>query len=218
MLRTGFNELYTYLKGKSVALVGGYLPSIEHSELKEFDVICSAHNHAQRAGYQPHIIVAGWDAPELTPNTEVCVVNIANPQAHETLKACAIGGQLVITYDSFTYRYTNPHGPEFEWSNVFSKELNTTPFTGIVALKLLSMMPVAHVFVTGFTFYARDPREFPFLVPPHHVHPQVEWLKRLIECDSRITIDSTLRHLLPVTPKQHKHTETVLVDGVHWCK
>lgn len=208
--------LYQLVKGKSIALVGGFAAAIDHHVIPQCDLICGAHNHAKRAGYEPHIVVSGWDAPMLSPRTEVCVVNIANPQAHETLKACAIGGQSVIPYDSHIYEGLNPHGTEFEWSNVFGKELKTTPFTGIIALRLLLSLPIKSVFITGFTFYAKGPNQFPFLVPPHHVEPQVEWLKDVLESDARVSIDSTLKHLLPPRLKVIKHTKTKIIDGIHW--
>lgn len=216
-MNNNFQKLYELVKGKHVALIGGHTPSVDRDAALNCDLICSVHNHAHRVALDPHIIVSGWERPELNRLTEVVVVNIANPHAHETLKQCAIGGQSTILYDSITYKETNPHGAEFEWYNVFTKELGTTPFTGITALKLLTMLPIASVFVTGFTFYvSEDGTTFPYLVPPHHIGPQVNWLSRLRLNDSRVIVDDYLDLIIPRISKRYSHTETVVRDGIHW--
>lgn len=196
-MKNSLEELSTLVRGKSIALVGGYAPAIKHDGISKCDIICSAHNHAQRAGLDPQVIFSGWAAPELTTRTEIVVVNIANPESHHTIKACAISGKSTVLYDSFIYKGLNPHGPDFEWYNVFAKDLRATPFTGIAAMKFLLSLPIASLYVTGFTFYANERGEFPYRVASHHVEPQVRWFRSVLQSDSRVECDNTLNKLFP---------------------
>lgn len=188
-----------FVAGKSIALIGGSHSTIDRERALDCDLICSAHNHAHTIDLAPFMVVAGWEMPELYSDTIACMVNIANPRAGEILTECARFNIIAIPYDSSTYKGTNPTGPRFEWCNVFTKELRTQPFTGMFGMKVLLSLPIAELFVTGFTFYANEQKQFPFKVNGHLIDGQVEWFQKQVDCDARIALDDRLAELFPRT-------------------
>lgn len=197
-------DLQSFFRNKSVALIGGADSAItaELQRCSQADLIISVHNHAYVSNLSPHIIFSGWVAPELTPLVRLCVINIANPESHNHMKACAVAGAAVVAWDSQEYKGVNPNGPNFEWSNVLAKEINARPLTGIAALRWLLTMPVREVFVTGLTCYGRmldGCAEFPQRVHSHRLSRQIDYLEKLPLLDARVTYDTQMNQLYRMT-------------------
>ncbi len=183
-------DLLQFVENKTIALVGGGVQDSEIAEIKKRDLICGVHNHAQKIGLNPDVVVLGWckHSEVDISKARFCIINIANPDAHRWIKDCAIMGQGVFLYDTRSYRGVNPNGPHFEWCNVFAKELNTQPFTGVYAMKLLLSLPVKELFVSGFTFYRKDDGTCPERMPPHSLKPQIQWFNRVKLADGRLAL------------------------------
>jgi hypothetical protein len=214
---TAQSELTEIVAGKSVGVIGGNSLTVEIDRVRECDLILSVHNHCAVHETSPDIIFSGWERPVLHDRTQFCILNIVSPHFKSASSECFERGVSFMPYSPEQYAGLSPHGHEFEWHNAFSKELDTTPFTGLSALALLRMLPVREVFVTGYTFYWREDRGFPHVVPPHMIDSQLHWFRRLRANDARFSFDVAIEELFPIVSPVTAHADVKeLEPGRFW--
>lgn len=83
-----------------------------------------------------------------------------------------------------------------QWLNDFHRELDTKPLTGLVAIKLMTMLQVKSIALAGFNFYIDRKGFVPYRIGCHVIPEQIEWLRKQVEQDVRFAIHDELRAIL----------------------
>lgn len=111
---------------------------------------------------------------------------------------CHLGESQVIAspYYAEASMRANPYGYDAQWSNTLCRELQTLPLTGIIAIAHLLTLPISSLLLTGFDFYSISSGVLPVMRDSHYIPPQVEWLRRILRTDTRVTADRSLTELL----------------------
>ena len=192
------------LYNKSVAIVGGH-DSIDWQRVNECDLVCRINYHWQRQGgrFDIHYTGACDQKPSFPHHLNGYVAYSLECRYSEDYANYTRAEKLqTAPFLRDSYCKPNPHGPEFEWLNSFSNELNTKPFTGFVAIRQITNNPVNRVFVTGMTLYDGEAQTVKTTTGlellrrgPHMIQPHVEYLKFLHRSDPRVKFDSELEEI-----------------------
>lgn len=196
-------ELWQILYNRTVCLVGG-AGTFDHDMLDIADVVIRTNrNVLHQGGRCDAVYCSGWrNAPhERVHETRFICVDVSGDDLRPSneweasLEAFNRAGVFVVELDSRRYGKPNPRGPVLEWANAFGWELGTTPLTGVLALKHISLLPVKTIYVTGFNFYSFEGC-IPLEKPPHSIFPQLQWLINFEQWDQRVIVDDQLSKLL----------------------
>jgi len=174
---------------KSVAIVGG-ADEWESEDADRCDIVAQVNSHWLRhLGRCDLLYTRQWLPCACVPSPRVYLdVHGPAPDRLWLLRKLRF-------LDFNIYNKPGPHGPDLAWCNVFCRELNTMPLTGIMAIRHLTLQPIRSLYITGFTFYAENGK-IPERRDSHDLRPQVEWLQNLLRTDLRVSVDETLKKLL----------------------
>lgn len=191
-------RLYSRLIGKRVALVGGG-PIESEAQIRRADLVVWINNHWRSELNFSGCFACGLDAPLFHyPDPVFIACQFDAPEAPSWEELALRTGALYMPIDSRQYYAPNPFSSEFEWTNRLCHELGTKPLSGIIATEFLLSMPIAALYLTGFSFYEEDGR-VPFKVNSHMIGSQIDYMRRKIETDSRVEPDSVLKRLTGAT-------------------
>lgn len=177
-------------------------------ELNKADLVVSLNNHwlSQRGRIDICYHSGGnrnWDLLiELENEKEMPLKFAQMPQVHcydnNFVNFC---DRLDIPYELYgrtLFQAARHQRSEYEWTNVFMRHLNTPPFTGVFAVRHLTLLPIKSLFVTGMDFY-RD--EKTGIIPKmicdwHETESQIRFLRELKQSDNRVIYDSVLNQIV----------------------
>lgn len=190
------NKLRELLYGKSIALIGG-APSIDFDAANQAEFVVWANNHWMRQE-SPRVdgIYSCCQIPPDIPirSPEFVCYDIKGPQRRQWESKLA-GGLLSVPYVNDRFAGVNPYDPIHEWLNTFGWELMTKPFTGTIALKHLTSMPIKSLLVTGFDFYESG-GIIPWKKHNHWLEPQLLYFLQTYKADQRVEFDERLLGVL----------------------
>lgn len=185
-------HLINVLYGSSVSVVGGYDQGLEDRAFNS-DYVIRCNGHYKRQGRRCDILFTSnyidaepdhnWIIPFILVNEDDTAMRKASPKSY-------------ITTFSRERSIKRKNNWLHEWSNTFSHELNTDPLCGILAVRWATLLPVKSIFITAMDFYKHETGEFKDYIWPHHITPQIEYLRRLWISDLRVEVDSHLYDLL----------------------
>lgn len=93
----------------------------------------------------------------------------------------------------------NPYHHSLEWCNQFWNQLQTNPFIGVLAIKMILLFPVKSLWIRGFDFFREPNGTIRKKLSCHVIGRQIEWLRELYNSDMRITVDDDLLAVLKLT-------------------
>lgn len=188
-------KLGDFVHSKRVCLIGGADGTINARYMHHADVVARVNLHYQRQGGKTDIIFAG---PGLLPSDTINAKFLIHPGNngaayawHDAAKKC---GANAIRYMPIQTLGVSAYGCDHDWLNAFMKELGSLPLTGILATKLLSMLPLKELRITGMDLYAKD-GVLPYQVGSHRLFTQADWLRKQTELDARIILDDRLKEV-----------------------
>lgn len=212
-------QLYEFLYDKSVVLIGGK-DNYDENIINSADVVVRVNQHVLRQGGRCEgLYVATCDPcrlSELETPPVFMAWRISGVYAQEYREYALRNRLLRIPYQNERYGKVSPHGPEYEWTNIFGHELNAKPFTGVLAIKHLCSFPIRTLYVTGMDMHtgleSRKPDEngeqtrrysdvgivgrHILKRGPHEIYPQLYWLDAYAEYDKRLVLCDDLREAL----------------------
>lgn len=100
-----------------------------------------------------------------------------------------VASLAVIPFHENGFAKRNPYHPALEWCNQFWNELNTNPMMGMLALKMILLLPVRSVRLIGFDFFEMPNGGKRQVIGPHYIPLQMEWLRDQWQTDFRIELD-----------------------------
>ena len=221
-VRTDHVKLYEFLYGRSVVLVGGK-DNYDENILNSADVVVRVNQHWVRQGGRCEgLYCAACDPLTLDlfkfPPVFMCY-RVTGMYARHYQEYCLKHRLITVPYQNERYDGASPYGAEFEWTNIFGHEANCKPFTGTLAIRHLASFPIRSLYITGMDFHIHSfdldenneqtkvvevhEREGEEIVTrkvlargPHMIQPQIDWLRRYMKCDKRISVDLTLKEVL----------------------
>lgn len=99
-----------------------------------------------------------------------------------------------------------PRETPYPWLRDLGKKLGALPLTGLVALEHVLQHDIKSVKLLGFTFY-HDGKKFPEVVGSHRIARQVDYVRELLQNDSRVSADDKLMKLLGLKDMSERSTE-----------
>ncbi len=195
-------ELQELFYSRSVSIIGG-ADHVDLNTANSSDLVIRINNHFLHQGGKVDAIYSAACAPPAIPYSRLRYIafDLNGPFKDELQQLCSQHKIRNYGYPGNGYTKPNPIGPEHEWLNTFTSELGTKPFTGILAIKHISIMPVKSIFLTGFDFYSSGgcetrktlSGEKVIVRGPHAIAPQLAWFYRLLMHDRRITTDDRIK-------------------------
>lgn len=185
------NELKKYLAGKSVAIVGG-ADKWNRREAEKRDFVIRTNANWKRQGGRMDMIYTREAEPVKEYDSCIALGVDIEADTDTWIRLARRTGAFLVYFDCQRHQRTPYH--YLEWANEFNWQLDTLPFTGIVAVRhLLRLVQPEQLYLTGFSFYAKGgviPRD----VSSHHLPPQVDYLANVI--GSGVGADKELKALL----------------------
>lgn len=189
-----------YISGKSVAIIGG-APSFDEAAF-DADVVVRINEHAVTQGGRADVIYSALaNDPQqffkagIAKNLRWFMADrrgrfYSEPFLHQL---------AVHRVQTFTYETIEHHAPGYRlsefWLNRVMAQYKCKPFTGIVAALHALAHPVASVYLTGFTFYAKD-GHVPAFRHSHLIEPNREIVADLLRWDRRLQVDAPCEEAL----------------------
>jgi hypothetical protein len=113
------------------------------------------------------------------------------------------------------YIKTNPYHPGLEWCNQLWNELQTNPVVGMLALKMVQLLPVSEIKLIGFDFWHDKTKGFELMRSGCHYTPSLmNWLKHQYNTDFRIQLDKETLDILKI--KDRGYFITSKPQENHW--
>jgi hypothetical protein len=204
------NYLRSFVYNARVLLVGGAEFTEHEAQLfssKDFDVVARVNNHyTDQGGLVDVLYTAGSQEPE--SELEDCIIIQCSPLPDEEESSWSNLGyrnrNRFLRFDTNCYQGSNPFGPENEFINLLYKEFKSMPFTGMIAVNHLLMMPIKSLTLIGFDFYQRA-GILPSHRDSHGVWQQVIWLFGRFIRDCRLQLSDQLVALMEKTASAHDY-------------
>jgi len=187
-------NLYDYLHNKTICLVGGK----NNFEIGDQDIVVRVNQHVLRQGGRCDGLITEVVEPCELKNLPIPPIFMGYRMLGtytEDYKKYAKKCPIRFDFQNEKYDKINPHGVEYEWSNILNWEMNAKPFTGMLALKFLTFFPIKSVFVTGMDMHINSCDKLKTLDDKiilrrdaHDIAPQLQWLRQISHCDKRIIL------------------------------
>lgn len=204
------NQYAELLKGKSIALVGGD-DEIDWAKVEFCDLVVRVNDHYIRQKHRIDIIYhscgtdLNYDDLEPLKNLKFAWLQgmtlLFGAKEFDTIRNLCLGAKTPygVYYNATAPCYNliaelNPIPPEHAWLKNFSEQYNTYPFTGIVALRHIELMPCRYIYVDGMTLYTQNGIT-PIRYARHHTPNQLNYLQDLRK-DERVTYSEKLNAVL----------------------
>ena len=185
------SKLASYLKGKSVCLVGG-ATSFCLEEMKKYDVVARVNAHYWTQGGRCNVLYTriispkGLDRMEhirLKPPKFVVLEARKKRIAEQYLNKDSIN-RVYIGFGGLTQSKANRAEPLATEAKI------DNPLAGMVAFNHLLKQEVRELHVTGMDFY--DGKEDPNNIG-HQANKHLSWFIEKCATDKRVTLDDTLK-------------------------
>lgn len=122
----------------------------------------------------------------------------------------------VVPFFDGRYAKVNPFHPALEWCNQLWHEINSTPLTGLIALKMAQLLPVSEIRMVGFDFWYDKKKGFQNMRDACHYMPnQIAWFKHQYHTDFRIEIEDSLKEQLKIGGRGVFHTVKADTEWSH---
>lgn len=203
--------LYEAVKDKRVVLVGG-AETFDRDSLDQYDLVVRTNNHYLRQGDRVDWLYLGAGVMPAKLPSETRFLSYRVDYSMAQIDTTAV---TLVPYHYRKKRATDYiHG--LDWLDILANSLDTLPLTGIIAIAHIRSLRVSALHVTGFDFYQSD-GSVPARRDSHDIPQQIEWLKRLLMCDKRISVDERLQKLLSsnysVQPVQQETRDGQVVNA-----
>lgn len=220
-----FIEFYKHFYRKKILLVGG-ANSIDQLSLsafvdEEYKIVQLNHHLTRRPNQPCDWLIAragsGMDLDLLKTLPQYKQITFISTACHKHTFKEFFDHRKFYVWPFHEYRYarTNPFHPALEWCNQFWNELNTNPTIGMLALRMIQILPVAEIRLIGFDFWHDKQKGFEALRSGcHHLPTQIKWLKHQYHTDHRITLDPMLLKLLGIETRGYWDTYEIEEDWV----
>lgn len=197
------------LRDRSIALVGGD-DAVDWNRVEACDLVVRVNDHYLRQRHRIDIIYhsCGTDLNyDLEPLRQLKfawfqgMTLLFNAQEYATMKRFCLDNAIPygLYYNATAPCYNlmpelNPISAEHKWLKDFAEAYDTYPFTGIVALRHLELMPCNSIYIDGMTLYTQNGIT-PIRYARHHTPNQIKYLQDL-QSDPRITFNAQLSAIL----------------------
>lgn len=222
------NEYEKFLKGKRVCLVGPaptvkniqHDPSVENStqveNIESYDLIVRLNKSLpmpdslkEFVGERTNIL---YNCMSPDPESGGYIdIDYLKPKIDWLVSSLPEKSPFTVDIRSFRARNRdrlNFTTPDLNYFNQVSKEMNTRPNTGVMAILDLLSCDIEELYITGITFfrggYAREYRDYSeeqvmrrmATHGNHHQAPQIEYMKNILRNDSRVKMDKYLKEIV----------------------
>jgi hypothetical protein len=202
------NYLRSFVYNARVLLVGGAEFTEQEAQQfssSEIDVVARVNNHyIDQGGLVDVLYTAGSQEPE--SELQDCVIVQCSPLPDEEESSWSKLGDRnrnkFLRLDTNCYEGTNPFAPEHEFINLLYKDFKSMPFTGMIAVNHLLMMPIKSLTLIGFDFYQRA-GILPSHRDSHAIWVQVLWLFGRYVKDPRLQLSDQLVSLMLKAASAH---------------
>lgn len=208
---------------ENVAILGG--APIDYAFLQDSTVYVHTNLHYRDVELPRDILfTAATDEPIGLCEFEIVCVDGIGRRAQEWITWTQSSGAIAFVYYNQAYGKRNPHGIEQEQFSTFYKQLETKPFTGLVATKLALESLAEEIRLSGFTFYEKEDGRVPYAVGSHLIPNQMKWLDSQVRTESRLIVDRELSRILdanrPAEPNEiirvtRIDNESFLIDDLN---
>jgi hypothetical protein len=190
-------ELFDILEGRKVCLIGGSPSYVPPCEKEDHYFYVWVNNHWLDNTHMPcgAVYASGAEPPlgEYPDTVKYISAAIDTNYSAAWWHYADRKGFKIFPHTYKRYFAPNPYGPEHEWVNRLYGEIETKPFSGILAAQHLLFYPIEELYITGMTFYYCPERgKHPYKRGPHLIEPQRNWLARTAQADQRIRFDPFL--------------------------
>ena len=207
-----FISFYRAFFDEKILLVGGS-SSVDYLDLEEYNekgfYIVQLNHHLKRRPQQPcHWLIAragsGMDLQTLLSLPQRDHVRFVSTACHKHTFKEFYEYKKVHLWPWHEGRYVkqNPYHPALEWCNQFWNQLKTNPVMGMLALRMIQILPVREIHLIGFDFWPAKQRGFKSLRSNCHYLPRhLAWLRDQYHTDFRIHLEPKLLELMGVTER-----------------
>lgn len=207
-LNPAFAKLVT---GKSICIVGGG-DCMPH-ESAGYDLVVQVNDRWLQRGGRIDIlyccggqIQARQDKAGLEEQLKFAQIFLWQPNAGPMAHWCMSQGIPFAYYGAQEQFWVDGNMLDGIWIDEFGKELQTFPFTGMSAIYNTARYPVKSIHVCGYDFYRRRDGSYPVMIGPHYQRPNIDWLRRLVSTDARVTISEEVAYYLKETEDPERFT------------
>lgn len=187
-----------------IAIVGGG-PIEDQRRVDLADFVVRTNNHIEHQhGRCDVIFSAAQEEPRIGGHDPILFLPFKGPKLESWLELAHKDDLFVARWLHTRHVKRNPYGPEYEFWNVFNRELQTMPFTGIAAIAFFLSLPIQTLYVTGMSLYidhghalvTRDDGSQFIKRDSHIINYQAQWLYQRSVLDHRLELDPNLHDLL----------------------